>query len=502
MTSPALRPIGWPDSKLPIFCTIERKRRPARPPTGRNIESAAAIEEDQLCWKVHPQAVQGSGVHCRFQEHRWTHEISSDFQVDSMSCLDCACLRRTPVKSISQDKESTSSIYPHWAGDLPQYWIPPGFGGNDLPGRSSESSVYELQVELGKGFSSLTTVYLARHTPTGTLVVVRLTDLENCSDEHVKFLQNAVVMSQSFRHHNIMASWKRFTAGSCLWIVGPYMVYGSASSLLKTYYPEGMSEALIAHLLYEALKGLKYLHQNGYIHRNVKGSHILVSEDGLVLLSGLSHLHGLVRRGEMARVAYDFPNFSTAILPWMSPELLRQDLYGYNVKSDIYSLGITACELATGRVPFTDMHRTQMLLQKLKGPPCSPLYGNSFPCEESPMKNSRSGVDSGIGESVVAASMTQTMTSERLRTPSPKAFSPAFQSLVDLCLQQEAEKRPSADALLSHAFFKQVRDQSHGSILSYLPSLQQHKKLCSERPSLVVWNRPSVSDDPRPWTFE
>ncbi|PIO00730.1 hypothetical protein AB205_0046120 [Aquarana catesbeiana] len=251
-------------------------------------------------------------------------------------------------------------------------------------------------------------------------------------------------MSSFFRNPNILLSWKMFTVGTWLWVINPFMAYGSASSLMKSYYPEGMSEALIGNILYETLKGLHYLHQNGYIHRSVNGSHILISDEGLVSLSGLGHLYSMVRSGERAKVAYDFPNFSTAMLPWLSPELLRQDLYGYNVKSDIYSVGITACELATGRVPFMDMHRTQMLLQKLKGPPENPLYG-TFPGEQSPMKISRSGVDSGIGESVVAASMTQTMTSDRLRTPSPRTFSPALQNLVEICLQQDPEKRVTAE---------------------------------------------------------
>lgn len=81
-----------------------------------------------------------------------------------------------------------------------------------------------------------------------------------------------------------------------------------------------------------------------------------------------------------------------------------------------------------------------MLLQKLKGPPYSPLDVSIFPQSESRMKNSRSGIDSGIGESVLVSSGTRTVNSERLQTPS-KTFSPAFLSLVQLCLQQDPEKR-------------------------------------------------------------
>ncbi|XP_063115653.1 STE20-related kinase adapter protein beta isoform X3 [Cavia porcellus] len=321
----------------------------------------------------------------------------------------------------------------------------------------------------GRGFDNLTSVHLARHIPTGTLVTIKITNLENLSEERLKALQRAVILSHFFRHPNITTYWTVFTVGSWLWVISPFMAYGSASELLKTYFPEGMSETLIRNILFGAVRGLNYLHQNGCIHRSFKASHILLSGDGLVTLSGLSHLHSLVKHGQRHRAVFEFPQFSTSVQPWLSPELLRQDLHGYNVKSDIYSVGITACELASGQVPFQDIHRTQMLLQKLTGPPYSPVDLSIFPRSDSRMKTSRSGVDSGIGESVLASSGTHTVVSDRLHTPSSKTFSPAFVSLVQLCLQQDPEKRPSASSLLSHVFFKQAREESQDSILLQLP---------------------------------
>ncbi|XP_025008444.2 STE20-related kinase adapter protein beta isoform X1 [Gallus gallus] len=387
-----------------------------------------------------------------------------------MSCLDCSCILRTPVESIQPEKQSQSSSHESLA-DSELAWIPPSKGGNEMIFCSSNVSHYELQVEIGRRFNNLTSIYLARHTPTGTQVAVRITDLESCSEEHLKALQNEVVLSHFFQHPNIMTLWTVFTAGSWLWVISPFMAYGSARHLLKTYFPEGMSEALIGNILFGAIRGLNYMHQNGYIHRNIKASHILISGDGLVYLSGLNNLYSLVNNGQKSKVVYDFPQFSTSVLPWLSPELLRQDLSGYNMKSDIYSVGITACELANGHVPFQDMPRTQMLLQKLKGPTYYPWDINAFPHGESRMKNSQSGVDSGISES-----MTRTMTSERLQNPASKTFSPAFYNLVELCLQQDPEKRPSASSLLSHTFFKQVKEQTQNSLLSLLPPPVQNSR--------------------------
>ncbi|XP_044287944.1 STE20-related kinase adapter protein beta isoform X1 [Varanus komodoensis] len=401
-----------------------------------------------------------------------------------MSCLDCSCLLRTEVESIGAEKQSEGSRSQDLTDEPAVCWGQSTQRGDEQVHWSSDVSHYDLQVEIGKGSNNLTSIYLARHIPTGTLVAVKITDLEKCSEERLKALQNEVVLSHSFRHPNILTLWAVFTVGSWLWIISPFMAYSSASHLLRTYFPEGMSEALIRNILFGAISGLNYMHQHGFIHRSVKASHILISEDGLVYLSGLNHLYNLVSSGHLLKAVYDFPEFSTSMLPWLSPELLRQDMYGYNVKSDIYSVGITACELANGHVPFQDMPRTQMLLQKLKGPSYYPWAINTFPHGESRIKNSRSGIDSGIGES-----MTRTMTSERLATP-PKTFSPAFHNLIELCLHQDPEKRPSARGLLSHAFFKQVKEQTKGSLLSLLPPAIQHiRSQMSAVPSADMWRK-------------
>ena len=93
----------------------------------------------------------------------------------------------------------------------------------------------------------------------------------------------------------------------------------------------------------------------------------MISGRGEACICGMKYACETVKSGKWQRTIYSFPKSSTNNLNWLSPELLQQDLRGYNEKSDIYSLGMTICELANGIVPFSGVPDTLMLTEKVRG---------------------------------------------------------------------------------------------------------------------------------------
>uniref|UniRef100_A0A3B4AQU9 Protein kinase domain-containing protein n=1 Tax=Periophthalmus magnuspinnatus TaxID=409849 RepID=A0A3B4AQU9_9GOBI len=166
---------------------------------------------------------------------------------------------------------------------------------------------------VGRGFNNLSLVHMGRHIPTGQLVALKQTNLDECTEEDVLsafFLlyQNEVLLSRLFRHPNLLTCRLVFSSSCQLWVLSPLMSYGSADTLLRTYFPDGMSESLIAYLLFGVLKALEYLHKMGYVHRGVKASHILLSGEGRVYLSGLHSAYSMMREGKRQRAVYDMPH--------------------------------------------------------------------------------------------------------------------------------------------------------------------------------------------------
>ncbi|CDW60894.1 Pkinase domain containing protein, partial [Trichuris trichiura] len=101
--------------------------------------------------------------------------------------------------------------------------------------------------------------------------------------------------------------------------------------------------------------------------RTIRGSHILLSSSGYACLSGFRLAASFVNESQRLRSLHDFDsNFKTSLL-WLAPEVLQQFPAGYDLKSDIYSVGITACEMANGFPPFADMTSLQMFMEKLRG---------------------------------------------------------------------------------------------------------------------------------------
>jgi len=163
------------------------------------------------------------------------------------------------------------------------------------------------------------------------------------------------------QHPNILSSKATFIYKQDLWLVFEIMEGGSMDKIIQAKYPNGIKDqTLIATILKETLQGIKYLHQNNQIHRDIKAANILIGADGSVKISDFGVATQL--KGRKKR------NTFIGSPCWMAPEVL-EETNGYDSKADIWSLGITALELAEGRPPNADLCTMKLLLKTLNEEP-------------------------------------------------------------------------------------------------------------------------------------
>uniref|UniRef100_A0AC35TJF4 Protein kinase domain-containing protein n=1 Tax=Rhabditophanes sp. KR3021 TaxID=114890 RepID=A0AC35TJF4_9BILA len=143
------------------------------------------------------------------------------------------------------------------------------------------------------------------------------------------------------------------------------------SSVIERNYPFGLPEKAIAYIANQLLCALEYLEQKRIVHRSVKCSNVFVDTNGDVKLGGLHTAIHLDKKKFWIRTSNNVNEFDADILKdslfWLAPEVLKQDLVGYNTKSDVYSYGIVIVEAANGFAPFSDMEKLEMLYEKLQG---------------------------------------------------------------------------------------------------------------------------------------
>ncbi|KAL5539719.1 hypothetical protein UlMin_043848 [Ulmus minor] len=298
-------------------------------------------------------------------------------------------------------------------------------GGNSR-NYSANSADYKLLEEVGYGASA--TVYRAIYLPLNEVVAIKCLDLDRCNSNLDDVRREAQTMSL-IDHPNVVRSFCSFVVERNLWVVMPFMAEGSCLHLMKIAYPDGFEEAAIGSILKETLKALDYLHRQGHIHRDVKAGNILLDTCGIVKLADFGVSACMFDAGDRQRSRNTFVGTPC----WMAPEVLQPGS-GYNSKADIWSLGITALELAHGHAPFSKYPPMKVLLMTIQNAPPGLDYDRD------------------------------------------KRFSKSFKEMVAMCLVKDQTKRPTAEKLLKHSFFKNAK-----------PPELSVKKLFADLPPL--WNR-------------
>ncbi|XP_039141284.1 probable serine/threonine-protein kinase DDB_G0284251 [Dioscorea cayenensis subsp. rotundata] len=293
---------------------------------------------------------------------------------------------------------------------------------------SASPDDYRLLEEVGHGASA--TVYRAIYLPTNELLAVKCLDLDRCNSNLDDIRREAQTMSL-IEHPNIIRACCSFVVDSYLWVVMPFMAEGSCFHLMKIAYQDGFEESIIRSILKETLIALEYLHKHGHIHRDVKAGNILLDSSGRVKLGDFGVSACMFDKGDRQRLRNTFVGTPC----WMAPEVLQPES-GYDFKADIWSFGITALELAHGHAPFSKYPPMKILLMTLQNAPPGLDYERD------------------------------------------KKFSKSFKEVVAMCLVKDQTKRPTAEKLLKHSFFKQAKpsELSLKSILADLPPLWDRVK--------------------------
>ncbi|CAL9698447.1 unnamed protein product [Knipowitschia caucasica] len=279
----------------------------------------------------------------------------------------------------------------------------------DLASLRDPAGIFELVEVVGNG--TYGQVYKGRHVKTGQLAAIKVMDVTEDEEEEIKLEIN---MLKKYSHHRNIATYygafiKKSPPGhdDQLWLVMEFCGAGSITDLVKNTKGNQLKEDWIAYISREILRGLAHLHAHHVIHRDIKGQNVLLTENAEVKLVDFGVSAQLDRTVGRRNTFIGTPY-------WMAPEVIACDENPeatYDYRSDLWSCGITAIEMAEGAPPLCDMHPMRALFLIPRNPP------------------------------------------PRLKS---KKWSKKFFSFVEGCLVKNYTQRPPTEQLLKHPF---IRDQ-------------------------------------------
>ncbi|XP_057960481.1 mitogen-activated protein kinase kinase kinase NPK1-like isoform X2 [Malania oleifera] len=261
-------------------------------------------------------------------------------------------------------------------------------------------------------------VYMGMNLDSGELLAVKqvLIATSNVSREkaqaHIRELEEEVKLLKNLSHPNIVRYLGTVREEETLNILLEFVPGGSISSLLGKF--GSFPEAVIRMYTKQLLLGLEYLHENGIMHRDIKGANILVDNKGCIKLAdfGASKQATISGAKSMKGTPY-----------WMAPEVILQT--GHNFSADIWSVGCTVIEMATGKPPWSQQYQEVAALFHIGTTKSHP--------------------------------------------PIPEHLSAEAKHFLQKCLQKEPNLRPAASELLQHPF---VVGENMEHFVSHTPDME------------------------------
>ncbi|XP_018608958.1 traf2 and NCK-interacting protein kinase isoform X4 [Scleropages formosus] len=282
----------------------------------------------------------------------------------------------------------------------------------DLSSLRDPAGIFELVELVGNG--TYGQVYKGRHVKTGQLAAIKVMDVTGDEEEEIK---QEINMLKKYSHHRNIATYygafiKKTPPGvdDQLWLVMEFCGAGSVTDLIKNTKGNSLKEEWTAYICREILRGLTHLHHHKVIHRDIKGQNVLLTENAEVKLVDFGVSAQLDRTVGRRNTFIGTPY-------WMAPEVIACDENPdatYDFKSDLWSLGITAIEMAEGAPPLCDMHPMRALFLIPRSP------------------------------------------APRLKS---KKWSKKFQLFVESCLVKNHGQRPTTEQLLKHPFIRDLTNE-------------------------------------------
>ncbi|XP_068145934.1 serine/threonine-protein kinase hippo [Drosophila tropicalis] len=268
--------------------------------------------------------------------------------------------------------------------------------------------VFDIMYKLGEG--SYGSVYKAVHKESSSIVAIKLVPVE--SDLH-EIIKEISIMQQCDSPY-VVRYYGSYFKQYDLWICMEYCGAGSVSDIMRLR-KKTLTEDEIATIMSDTLKGLVYLHLRRKIHRDIKAANILLNTEGYAKLADFGVAGQLTDTMAKRNTVIGTPF-------WMAPEVIEE--IGYDCVADIWSLGITALEMAEGKPPYGDIHPMRAIFMIPQKPP--PSFRE------------------------------------------PDRWSTEFIDFVSKCLVKDPDERATATELLEHEF---IRNAKHRSILK--PMLEE-----------------------------